>query len=426
MTTTTGSEGAPLDREGSVTVVGASLAGLRAVSALRAEGFVGRLVLIGEEPHLPYDRPPLSKQLLAGQWEPERIQLTKPGALEEMGVELLLGHRAVRLDAGACRVELDDGGVIESDAVVVATGASPRVLPGMPEHEAVTVLRTIENALALRRRIEELGAGCRVVVIGAGFIGSEVASTCVGLGCHVTVIEALPTPLEPALGETMGAACAALHADAGVELRTGVGVQAVVAGETESAWRPASPAEVQLADGTLVPADVVVVGIGVVPSVGWLADSGLVVSNGVVCDRALFAADRVVAAGDLARWHWEHDGHSEEVRIEHWQLAAEEGMHAAASLLAGRRAAAPFVPVPYFWSDQYGVKIQMLGRPDPDDEVTVVEGAVEERKFVALYGRKGRLTAALAMSQPRQLMAYRSVLAEGASYDDALASARDR
>jgi len=417
--------GEPLPTDGAVTVVGASLAGLRAVQGLRQHGFTGRVTLIGDELHYPYDRPPLSKQILAGTWPPERAVLADYHALHDLGVDVRLGRRAVSLDAEAGRVALDDGATVDADRVVVATGARPRTLPGADGIDGVLVLRTLDDCEAVRRRITAAGPGCRVVVVGAGFIGSEVASTCTDLDCRVTVLEALPTPLAPALGELIGGAVATLHSRHGVDLRTGAGVAAIGADRT-----------VTLSDGTSLPADVVVVGIGVVPNVEWLDGSGVVVDNGVVCDASLFAADRVVAAGDLARWDWADHGHRQTIRIEHWEVAAQMGGAAAQSLLAGRGAAAEFDPVPYFWSDQYGLRIQMLGRPRPTDDVAVVHGVLptadgpaaagngepaDDGKFVAIYGRGGRLTAALAISRPRQLMSFRPLLVAGASWDEALA-----
>jgi NADPH-dependent 2,4-dienoyl-CoA reductase/sulfur reductase-like enzyme len=265
-------------------------------------------------------------------------------------------------------------------------------------------------------------------VIGAGFIGAEVAATCRGLGFEVTVVEALPTPLGRVLGDEMGAACAALHTDAGVDLRTGVGVDKVVAEPPSSqSSEPASapgtrPISVHLSDGEVLHADVVVVGIGVTPAVDWLAGSELEVDNGVVCDEFLFAAPDVVAAGDVARWT--HLGLDQSVRVEHWTNAAEGGVAATRNLLRGRDAAEPYAPVLFFWSDQYATKIQVVGRPSPDDEVVIVDGSVEERKLVALYRHGDRLSAALAFSRPRQLMSYRPLLAAGASFDEALALAR--
>jgi NADPH-dependent 2,4-dienoyl-CoA reductase/sulfur reductase-like enzyme len=411
--------GGPLPPDGVVTVVGASLAGLRAVQGLRQHGFSGTIVMVGDEPHPPYDRPPLSKQVLAGTWPPARTTLADPDVLAALEVDLRLGRRAESLDAESRSVTLDDGTVLDADGVVLATGARPRRLPGADDHPAVGVLRTLEDADRLRGAVQAAGSGCRVVVVGAGFIGSEVAATCAGLGCRVTVLEALPTPLAPVLGEEIGAACAALHARHGVDLRTRAVVDAV------GALDPGGT-EVALAGGTVVAADVIVVGIGVVPNTEWLEGSGLTVANGVVCDDRLFAADGVVAAGDMARWWWRHAGEERSVRIEHWEVAAQMGAWAATALLAGRQAAEPFDPVPYFWSDQYGLRIQVLGHPDPTDEVAVVDGSLESEdgKFVAVYGRAGRLTAALAVSRPRQLMGFRPLLASGASWDEALSLLR--
>jgi len=299
---------------------------------------------------------------------------------------------------------------------VVATGAVPRRLPGTEERTDVHVLRTLDDSVELRRRITEIGTGCRVVVVGAGFIGSEVAATCAGLGCAVSVVEALDTPLAPALGVAVGAACAAMHERHGVALHTGVGVAAVHPADPDGTTR------VELDDARVLPADVVVVGIGVVPATDWLEDSGLSLANGVVCDAALFAADGVVAAGDVARWP--HPAYGD-IRIEHWESAAQGGRAAARSLMAGRQAAEPFADVPYFWSDQYGQRIQMLGHPSPYDEVAVVQGSLDEGPFVALYGRDDRLTGAVALDLPRRLMAFRPLLAGGSSWAAALALGSD-
>ncbi len=396
----------PLDPDGTVVVVGASLAGLRAAQGLRREGFAGQLVLVGAEDHLPYDRPPLSKQVLAGTWEPDRVTLSEQGALDDLGIDARLGHRAVSLDVAGRRVELDDGSSVAANGVVVATGATPRHLYA---DQGVMVLRTIEDCLALRDRVGAVGEGCRLVVIGAGFIGSEVASTCSGLGCAVTVIETLPVPLAPALGDVVGGALGSLHGRHGVDLKTNTSVEAVSRGRN-------GVTSVELTDGTTLAADMVVAGIGVVPEVSWLEGSGLTLENGVVCDAGLFAADGVVAAGDLARFSFR----GEPVRIEHWQMAADMGAAAATGLLAGRAAAPAFVPVPYFWSDQYGEKVQVLGRPSPDDEVVVVDGTLEDR-FVALYRRGDALSAVAALTRPRQLMSYRALLVAGASFDEGLA-----
>jgi NADPH-dependent 2,4-dienoyl-CoA reductase/sulfur reductase-like enzyme len=409
----------PLPLDGSVVVVGAGLAGLRAVQALREGGFTGSLVMVGEETHCPYDRPPLSKQVLAGAWPPERAMLVDRDQLvERLGVELRLGRRAEGLDAAACRLTLDDGAELQADRVVLATGAHPRQLPQSESlGSGVASLRTLEDCERIRAALLGALPGCRVVVVGAGFIGSEVAATCAGLGCSVTVLEALPVPLVNAVGERVGHALGALHQRHGVTLRTCTAVHAV----RRSPGSGGTPYEVELAGGEVLAADVVVVGIGVVPSTQWLEGSDLQVDDGVVCDHALFAADKVVCAGDLCRWSWRHLDEERSIRIEHWEAAAQMGTAAARSLLAGRANAEPFDPVPYFWSDQYGLRIQVLGYPDPSDDVAVAPGGFEanDGKFIALYGRRGRLRAAIAISRPRELMAFRPLLVAGASFAEA-------
>jgi 3-phenylpropionate/trans-cinnamate dioxygenase ferredoxin reductase subunit len=408
-----------LTADSSIVVVGASLAGWRAVETLRAEGFHGSLSLVGDELHLPYDRPPLSKQVLSGKWPPEKAVLADKRRADEHRVTEVLGRRAVALDAETRKVELDDGSVLHGDAVVIATGAHPRHLPGtegLTQRDGLFTLRTLDDSLALRAAVTASEAA-RVVVIGAGFIGAEVASTCADLGCRVTVLEALDVPLRNVLGSMIGSHFAALHAEHDVDLRTGVGVHSVTRAIDDAAGRLV----VEVDGGATFPADVVVVGIGVIPSTDWLADSGLTVDNGVVCDDRLFAADAIVAAGDIARWNWRRDDGEEQIRIEHWQVAAEAGVAAARSLLAGRADAAPFSPVPYFWSDQYGIRLQVLGNPRGSDEIHVTEGSLQEGKFLALFGRGDRLRAVMAIGKPRQLMGMRPLLEKGSSWSDALA-----
>jgi NADPH-dependent 2,4-dienoyl-CoA reductase/sulfur reductase-like enzyme len=423
-----------LSEDSTVVVVGASLAGWRAVEALRDEGFEGKISLVGQEPHLPYDRPPLSKQVLAGKWPPEKAVLADKRRSSELRVHEVLGRRAVRFDAEARKVELDDGTVLQGDGVVITTGATPRHLPGTEElgqRDGLFTLRTLDDCLALRAMVTAVERA-RVVVIGAGFIGAEVASTCAGLECRVTVLEALEVPLQNILGPVIGAHCGSLHGAHGVDLRTGVAVRGVrragagAGAEGErAAPGPADPGRlvVELDGGESFPADVVVVGIGVVPNTDWLQDSGLRTENGVVCDDRLFAADGVVAAGDIARWSWRHDGGEELVRIEHWQVAAEAGVAAGRNLMDGRVDAVPFTPIPYFWSDQYGIRIQSLGNPRGDDDIAITEGTPGEGKFLALFGRAGRLRAVMAIGKPRQLMGFRPLLESGSSWDQALAHA---
>ena len=405
----------PLEADAAVVVVGASLAGLRAAEEIRHERHAGPVIVVGDEIHPPYDRPPLSKQFLAGKWDVDRIHHHAPDKLDTLDIEFQLGRRVSGLDTDSRTLTFADGETLTYGGLVVATGARARALSGTEELEAVHTLRTLDDCLAIRSRLERTGTDARVVVIGAGFIGSEVAATCRGLGAEVTVVEALPTPLARVLGEEMGEACGALHRSHGVQLRTGVGVAGVVADGPDRAT-------VELLDGTRLEADVVVVGIGVVPEVEWLEGSGVEVADGVVCDESLFCADRVVAAGDVARWPLASAGRT--VRVEHWTNAAEGGAAAARNLLVGRAAAPAYDPVPFFWSDQYETKIQVLGLPGPEDDVVVVDGPTDEGRMVALYRRGDKLQAALAFSRPRQLMAYRPLLAAGASFDQALAAAR--
>ena len=391
-----------------IAVVGASLAGLRAAESLRRLGYGGALVLVGAEKHLPYDRPPLSKELLQGRWEVDRIGLRRQ-PYEELEMDLRLGVRATALDLAARELVLGDGVRELFDALVLATGASPRRLRGQPDLPGVHLLRTLDDALALRAALE---ARPRVLVVGAGFIGAEVAASCRARGLQVTLVEPLPVPLARGLGEAMGRVCAELHRDQGVDLRCGVGVSGFQGHQRIE--------RVTLSDGSSVEADLVVVGIGAAPETGWLEGSGLRLDDGVVCDAFCAAAPGVFAAGDVARWHNPLFG--EEMRVEHWSNAAEQGSYVAERLAGTDLGAQPFAPVPFFWSDQYGVKIQFAGRMRPDDEVRLVAGSLAERKFTALYGRAGRLSGVLAWSRPRDLAKYRRLIAAATPFESALAA----
>lgn len=393
-----------------IVVVGSSLAGLRACETLRNLGFDGTITVVGAETHLPYDRPPLSKRLLAGDWEPDRILLRKREALEELNLDLRLGVPAAGLDTDARAVTLADGATVPFDGLIIATGSRPRRLPG--QGPDVFELRTLDDSLALRERLA--GGARRVVVVGAGFIGLEVAATAHARGCSVTVLEGAPAPLIRGLGPELGGAATRVHLENGIELRCGVDV-AEVAGD-----------RVVLGDGQVIEADVVVVGIGVAPVTDWLEGSGLELRDGVVCDATLnVGVDGIYAAGDLARWP--HEEYDEELRIEHWTNASEQGAAAATNLLVTAEDGdpAPYTPVPFFWSDQGKHRIQMLGRPatEPDDDVEVTFGRLEERSFVVLFGRRGTLRGALGVNAPRQLMAFQRLLEDGVSWDDALAFA---
>jgi 3-phenylpropionate/trans-cinnamate dioxygenase ferredoxin reductase component len=397
------------DDRSTVVVVGAALAGLRAVEELRAAGFAGRLVLVGAERHLPYDRPPLSKQVLAGEWDADETALRRQ-PYDDLDLDWRLGQRAAALDVAGRAVTLAGGEVIEFDGAVLATGAVPRTLPGTPPLGGIHVLRTLDESLALRAELER---DPRVVVVGAGFIGAEVAATCRGRGLSVTILEALPSPMVRGLGPMLGDVLGGLHQDHGVDLRLGVGVAGFEGRDRIE--------RVLLGDGTTVDADVVVVGIGVQPATDWLEGSGLTLEDGVCCDETCLAAPAVVAAGDLARWpNPRFDGES--MRLEHWTNAAEQGVFVARRLLLDDPT--PFDPVPFVWSDQYDVKIQVAGRVRGDDRIEVVDGSLADRRFVAAVGRDGRLIGAVAFNRPRPLMQLRRLIAERTGFDDAVAAAR--
>ncbi|MGV9428061.1 NAD(P)/FAD-dependent oxidoreductase [Streptomyces sp. NPDC003656] len=379
-----------------VTVVGASLAGLYAARELRAQGFEGRLVIVGDEPHRPYDRPPLSKDFLTGRADESVLALTDTEDRTALDAEWLLGVRATGLDPRTRGVRLHTGRTVTTDGVVIATGARARRLPGAAP-TGVHTLRTLDDARVLRAALT--GGPRRVVVIGGGFIGAETASSCAVLGHEVTVVEAAPLPLLPQLGPEMAAVCAALHRRAGVRLITGTGVAALRGTRTVTA--------VDLADGRTLPADLVVTGIGATPNTDWLAGSGLPLRDGVLCDAGgATPLPQVVAAGDVARI----DG----VRSEHWTAATLQPRTAVASLLAGhtRETARP---VPYFWSEQYGSRLQFAGsRRDGDTvrttEGTLIDGAPGADGFLARYERDGRTVAVLAVDRSKPFTRVRREL----------------
>lgn len=406
-----------------VAIVGASLAGIRCAGALRREGYTGTLTLIGAEPHRPYDRPPLSKQYLAGEWDAERLVLVADDKFDDLDLDLRLGSAATGLDVAARSVTLADGSTVTADAIVIATGADARNIPGADALSGVHVLRSRDDADAIRAAMD--GGLDRVVVIGAGFIGAEVAATARERGLDVTMVEMAEVPMERGLGVRIGTVCADLHREHGVDLRLGVGVDGLVGeGAVEG---------VRLSDGSVVDAQLVVVGIGVVPNTDWLAESGLTLDNGVVCDEACRAAPGIYAAGDVARWP---NGRFDELmRVEHWDNAVEQGTYVAKRLLADAADSTAegvdddlgaFMPVPWFWSDQYDRKIQMAGRVRPDDEMEIIEGTLEERRFAAIFGRGDKLVGVLAFNRPRQVMQYRQKIMDGVSWADAVAAAHQQ
>ncbi|MFT7645622.1 MAG: NADPH-dependent 2,4-dienoyl-CoA reductase/sulfur reductase-like enzyme [Candidatus Poriferisodalaceae bacterium] len=405
-----------------IIVVGASLAGSRAAQHLRRLGHTGEVLLVGAEPHLPYDRPPLSKKMLTEDLPASDVEFHDAASYAELEIELRLSASVSALDTTKRSITVGDED-ISFDGLIISTGASPRWIPGTEELPGVHVLRTIDDALRLR---SELVPGAKVVVIGAGFIGSEAAAAASARGCSVTVVEAADAPLTRGLGSEMGMVCGSLHAAHGVDLRLGVGVEEVVPGSG-----PDGRVEsVRLADGTVLEASVVVIGIGVVPATRWLSGSGVAVDNGVICDATLnvLAEDGsviagVYAAGDVVRapngWIGE-----EAVRVEHWTTATEQGMLAAANLLDPTEAK-EYSSVPFVWSDQYEHRIQIAGHPHGDDEVTVLFGSVDSGSFVAGYQRGDRLAGIMALDSIRPFVKYRRLLSMDPTWTAALALAEE-
>lgn len=411
-------------------VVGASLAGVRAVEAARRAGYDGELVLVGDEVHAPYDRPPLSKAFLDpdGERGAGRVmELRTAEALrDELRVDLRLGTRATGLDTAAREVLLGDERV-PYDALVIATGSAPRWLPGTDPSgpdgplEGVTQLRTVDDARRVRDALE---AGARIVVVGAGFIGSEVASAARKRGLPVTVVEALDVPLTRSVGAEVGVACVGLHRAAGTDLRLGAGVAGLDEETVEGRRRVRA---VRLTDGTTLPADLVVLGIGVRPATDWLEGSGVALhegDRGVLVDATMATnVPGVWAAGDVA--HVENplfDG--EQHRLEHWTNAADHGAAAARHAL-DPAAAEPVVTVPYFWSDWYGHRLQFVGTPQAEEARVVVDDLATGGGLVVLYRRADRVVGAFVVDLPRVVMKLRRRVLDRGPWEEAVAFATD-
>ncbi|TQC43160.1 FAD-dependent oxidoreductase [Rhodococcus sp. WS4] len=374
-----------------IVVVGASAAGLVAAETLRREGFGGSVTVVGDELHDPYDRPPLSKQILSGAWPSERSQLRSPDDLGALDVQFRLGVAATALNLESHTVALADGHTLGYDGLIIATGVRPRRLQAADGVSGVHVMRSLDDALALRER---LGADHRLVVVGAGFLGTEVAATSRALGARVTLVEPAPVPLAPVLGDQVGAVLGEMHRERGVDVRVATSVTEVLSDDGRATG-------VRLSDGTEVPADDVLVAIGSNPNTEWLEGSGLTLADGVVCDEYSAAATGVYAAGDVARWHNPLFG--TEMRIEHRTNAAEQGVAAARNLLHPD-APRPFAPIPYFWSDQYDVKVQAYGYLRGHEEVALVDGDFAEGRFLVAYRRGDRLVGVLSVGMPPKLI----------------------
>lgn len=382
-----------------VLVVGASAAGLATAEALRRRGFTGPLTLVGDERHLPYDRPPLSKQVLSGAWEPERARLRDAAALSTADVDIRLGDAAIGLDPANRSVRTAAGDLHTADTVVVATGVRPRRLPGTDGIAGVHVLRGLDDALALRT---ELTPGARLVVVGDGVLGAEVAATARTADVEVTLTGPGRAPMAAQLGPFGADRLAELHHANGVRLLLGAGATveevACTGGRVDGA---------RLSSGDTLPADLVFVAIGATPATDWLSESGLSLDDGIRCDSRLRAAEGIHAVGDVARWH--HEALGSPVRLENRTNATESGIHVAAGILGSD---APYVPVPYFWTDQFDVKIQVHGFLPPDADVSIVEGSPASGRFIAHHLVDGRVTGVLGWSMPKQTRQHRQAVVD--------------
>jgi NADPH-dependent 2,4-dienoyl-CoA reductase/sulfur reductase-like enzyme len=378
--------------ETQIVIVGGGLAAARTAEQLRRSEYTGGITIVSDEVHLPYDRPPLSKEVLRK--EVDDVALKPREWYDEKDITLRLGSAATGIDTAKRTVTLDDGSVLGYDELVIATGLRPRRIPAFPDLEGIRVLRSFDECLALR---EHASAARHVVVIGAGFIGCEVAASLRSLGADVVLVEPQPTPLASVLGEQIGELVARLHRDEGVDVRLGTGVAEVRGrGHVDT---------VVLTDGTELTADLVVVGIGSRPATEWLEGSGIEVDNGVICDEAgRTSAPHVWALGDVASWR---DATGHQGRVEHWSNVADQARVVVPALL-GQEVPAVVV-VPYFWSDQYDVKIQCLGEPEADDVVHLVED--DGRKFLAYYERDGVLVGVVGGGMPGKVMKARGKIA---------------
>jgi len=395
-----------------VVVVGGGLAGWRFVEALRREGFGGAITLVGEESFAPYDRPPLSKNVLVGKWGTEKTTLATVESIEESRADVRLGQRATALDVTTTTVHLADGSMVQGTFVVIATGTRARRL-GYSADDALHTLRGRDDIENLNDALGRAGEGSIVAVIGGGFIGAEVATALHTRGFVPVVLEVADRPLLGVLGPEVSGWLERLPEDAGIELRTAQRISDV--------QKRGNGLVVHFENGAEFEVPTVVVGAGAVVNDEWLASSGLEIDNGVVVDENLMARENVGAIGDVARFAWKSALGTERVRIEHWQVANDHAAHLAHFLVTGMSLAHTLVP--YFWSDQYGKKIQVLGHPSPKDDVQMVSGSVEEGKWVALYSREGSVSGVVTLSNPRGLMLSKVLLDQRTPLEEALSKA---
>jgi 3-phenylpropionate/trans-cinnamate dioxygenase ferredoxin reductase subunit len=378
----------------SVVIVGTGVAGATAAFALRTEGYDGRIVLIGEEPYHPYPRPPLSKEVLRGERDIAKLKLRPDSFYDTKRVELLMGRTVTHVDVGSHTVALDDGETVPFDDLILATGGRPRPLRTGHDLPSVHLLRNLQDTLRLR---EDLTPGTRVVVVGAGFIGAEVAASARSLGCEVLILEAASSPMNRLLPPILAKSYVALHHDHGVELRTGVGVDRVEQGSDHT--------QVHTTDGTLIEADVVVVGIGIIPNVELAEDAGIQVANGIVVDEhGQTSAPHVWATGDVSEQPNMLRGGR--LRVEHWQTAQHHAAALAANIVGKPT---PFVHVPWAWSDQYDVNMQVCGWPTAEDEVTI-RGDLDSYDALLVFKHDGLLTGAVGLNRGAEVRALRHLL----------------
>jgi 3-phenylpropionate/trans-cinnamate dioxygenase ferredoxin reductase component len=395
-----------------VIVVGAGLSGWRLVESLRNEGFDGAITLIGDEVHLPYDRPPLSKQVLSGKWDLAKASLATHDHVVSLAATLRLGARVTHLDVENTSVTLADSSVVRGSRVAIATGCRARELR-VPSYGVLPTLRNRDDVDRLNEALGRLSPASVVAIVGGGFVGAEVATSLRARGFTPVVVEAAARPLIGVLGDEVSMWLLRLASDAGVELRTNHQLKDVT--EDDAGYH------LTFDDGTTLDAGAVLAAVGSSLDLDWLNDSGLHVDNGVVVDNDLQAASGVAAIGDVARFPWSNAAGEELVRIEHWQVATDHAAQLADFWMGGGSDTTSMVP--YFWSDQYDKKLQLLGHPRPSDDVVCVSGSPEEGKWLALYSRNSFVTGVVTLSQPRGLALSRGLLESPTTLDEALAAA---